>query len=227
MTIILNNTEIKLPSSLHEFTLGQRIEFQRQYGDLLDQMQHSIVEMEDGTEKEIEKVQYHFEKMFRVFAFFTNSTFEAVRDSEMIDQVANIYYEHMAPLFDEDDPKELQTEFSFNNETWVLASPELKHGDTMSFGEVIDSKQRIKDLSEIGASKCDYLLPLCAIYLRKKGEEYQEQFLYEGSERQQLMKTLPMDIALQVGFFLKRSMNTSARTTMSLKRARRREPVSM
>jgi hypothetical protein len=114
-----------------------------------------------------------------------------------------------------------------NNETWVLPATELKHGDAMSFGEIIDSKQRVKDMAEIGLSKVEQLLPLSAIYLRKKEEDYKEEFLYEGSERQELMKSLPMDIAEQVGFFLRRSMNFFMQILMCLRNQKQRSMVSI
>jgi len=59
-----------------------------------------------------------------------------------------------------------------------------------------------------GKSKVEILQYLCAIYLRKAGEEYKEEFLYENSERLNLMLTLPMDIAIHVGFFLSSYQNT-------------------
>jgi len=60
---------------------------------------------------------------------------------------------------------------------------------------------------DLGSGKWESMLRLCAIYLRKKGEEYKEEFLYEDSERLLLMQQLPMNIAMQVGFFLTGTMN--------------------
>jgi len=69
-------------------------------------------------------------------------------------------------------------------------------------------------------------LNLSAIYLRKKGEEYDESFLYEGSDRLELMKQLPMDIALAVGFFLSSSMNLYINHFQSFTPQEQREAVA-
>jgi hypothetical protein len=227
MTIIINDIEIILPSSKSELTLARRIAFEQEHGNLLGKMFESIMAMEEQNEKKIELVTFHFEKMFRTFSFFTGIPLDVIRECEFVDDIANIYYDHLAALVDDQDPNELKREFLFNGHIWILPGIELKHGDKMSFGEVIDSKQRIKDMAEIGMSKAEQLLPLSAIYLRKKGEEYEEDFLYEGSDRLKFMEDLPMDIAEQVGFFLKSLMNSWLRILTSLKSQRQRSMASI
>jgi hypothetical protein len=222
MTIIVNDTEITLPSSKSEFTLGQRIAFEQEHGNLLSKMWKSILEMEDENDRKIEMVTFHFEKMFRVFSFFTAIDLDVVRESDFVDQIADIYYNQLAALVDNDHPKELKRQFSFNDEIWILPEIELKHGDKLGFGEVIDSKQRVKDMEEVEMSRAEQLLPISAIYLRRQGEDYQEEFLYEGSERLNVMQKLPMDIADHVGFFLTSLMITCFRISTYLKSLRQR-----
>jgi|GEM_PF-2120377 len=212
MRVWINEKEVVIPSSLSEITLGQRIAYQEQYGNELDKMAASIIGMEDGVEKELESMHFHFEKMFRTFAFFAGTTVEAIKESKFIDEVASIYHASLAVLFEEEQSLELKTEFVWRNEKWVLATPEIKNGSSMKFGEFIDAKQLIKDMIELGKGKWEYMLPICAIYLRRPGEEYNEEFLYEGSERLELMKSLPMDIVLQIGFFLSGTLNICINT---------------
>jgi hypothetical protein len=202
MKIYINDTEITIPSSKEDITLSQRIAFDREHGNLLGKMMESITAMEDETEKRIEWMEFHSEKMFRVFSFFTNIPVDVLRECDFIEQVAEIYHSTLMPLIEYAEPKEKKNEFSFNNETWVLPGAELKHGDKTSFGEIIDCKQRVCDMAEMEMSLAEMLLPVSAIYLRKKNEEYQEEFLYEGSERLALLEKLPMSIVEQVAFFL-------------------------
>lgn len=215
MRILLNDKEVIVPSSLSEFTIGQRIAFHNEHGRLLDEMLKSIISMEDGPEKELEITQFNFEKMFRTFAFFAGTTAEAIKASKFIDDVANIYYSSLAVLFEEEETMEPQREFVFKGEQWELAPPELSNSSKMKFGEFIDAKQLIKDMVGLGMGKWEYMLPICVIYLRKKGEAYKEEFLFEGSERLKLMEELPMDIAMQVGFFLSSIINFSTNTLRS------------
>jgi hypothetical protein len=201
MIITINDNQVAIPSSKDEFTLGQRIAYDREHGSLLNQMMESITAMEDETEKRIELMEFHFEKMFRVFSFFTGIPVDVLKESDFIEQVAEIYHMVLMPVIDYAEPKESQKEFLFDNDTWILPAAELKHGDKTSFGEIIDCKQRVCDMAEMELPLSEMLLPVSAIYLRKKDEDYQEEFLFEGSERLALMEKLPMSIVEHVAFF--------------------------
>lgn len=209
MKLTVNNQTVNVPSSLSEITLGQRIAFQQEHGDLLDEMLKSITEMEDGPEKELELTTYQFERMFRTMAFFIGCTVEALKECEFLDTIVNTYSISAQLLFEQEKSIECNQEYEFvwNKELWHLHTPELKNGDRMTFGEFIDSKQIIQDMIGLGKNRWECLLPLCAIYLRRVDEVYEEAFLYDDSQRLKLMENLPLDIALQVGFFLSSSLN--------------------
>jgi hypothetical protein len=216
MKILVNDIEVDFPSSLSQITLGQRIDFHQQHGLELDKMAESIRVMEDGPLKELEILGFSFEKMFRTFSFFANVSVDAIKESKFIEDIAQVYYSCLAVLIEDEQDLEAMTEFEFKGELWELQSPEVWNGSKHKFGEFVDAKQIVKDMVELGNGKWEYMLPLCAIYLRKKGEDYKEEFLYPGSERLELMKDLPMDVAMQVGFFLSITMNLFINTLKSL-----------
>jgi hypothetical protein len=224
MTLTLNDQPITLPESL---TLGQRIEFEQLYGGELAMMAKNILEMEDELEKDIELMQFQYEKAIRIFSFFTCVTLEAIRESDFEEQVYANYDRYLAPLFEDSEPETQQTEFTWQGETWVLSKPELKHGSSMQFGEVIDAKQVVKDKIENGAGLWEYMLPVCCIYLRKQGEDYDDMFLYEGSERMELMKSLPVDIAMHVIFFFASSTSSYKITSLYFSHRKRNQPGIM
>ena len=226
MRIVLNDKEVIIPSALSEITLKQRIDFHNQYGRELDEMLTGILKMEDGVEKELEVGHYHFEKMFRTFAFFAGTTPDAIKESKFIDDIAAIYHACLAQLFDDEGQVELKTEFAYKGELWELSAPEIKNGSKMSFGEFVDAKQMVKDMHELGKGKWESMLRLCAIFLRRKGEAFQEEFLFEDSERLKLMEDLPMDIAIQVGFFLTASLNFYLNTSQSFTNQESKEVAS-
>jgi len=215
LRIVINDKEIIFPSSLSEITLGQRINFQKQYGDLLDKMLESCQKMEDPELREIELVMFQMEKMYATFAFFAGCTLEAIKESEFVGRVAQIYSASLHLLFEEEENMELQSEFLWRGEEWELAAPTLSNGSNMSFGELIQSKQLMQDMVALGRNRWDALQSLAAIYFRKKGEAYSDKLVEEGSERLALMLELPMDYALQVGFFLSALMNSSVNILMS------------
>lgn len=207
MRIILNGEEKNLPSSLSEMTLGQKISFMSMHGDLLNEMLESIQKMEDGPAKEMDIMTWHFEKMFRTFSFFTGVSVQVLKDCEFVDTIATMYNASLQAFVEDEIQLEPKEEYFFNDEMWVIAPPELKQDSRMTFGEIVDSKQIMSDYAKLGRGKWEAMLPLCAIYLRKKDEKYEEHFAMEGSERMKLMKDLPLDIAMQVGFFLSSSAN--------------------
>jgi hypothetical protein len=176
MRVIINDKEVVFPSSLSDVTLGQRIDFYNEHGRLLDEMIDSIAKIEDTTDQEIELAEFAFEKMFRIFSFFAGTTVEAVKESEFIDQVAEIYYKSLAPLFEPQTETQLRESFTWNGETWVISKPELIQGSKMSFGEFIDAKQAIQDMEERGAY--EKLLKLCVtLKPNEKRINHDESFL--------------------------------------------------
>lgn len=207
MTIEVNGIPVEFPTTLRDITLKQRIDFQKEHGNLLDDMQKQVLAIEDETERELDKVQLSFEKMYRTVAFFMNATVDAVKETQFIDTIANIYFTSANLLFEEERDLVHQTDFIWNDVEWTISPPLLKNGDKMTFGEMIDAKQMVQDMISLGKNKWECLLPLAAIFLRKKDEKYEESFLYEGSERLKLMESLPMDLALHVAFFLSSSVN--------------------
>ena len=216
MQVQINGEWINFPSSLHEITLGQRLKFHEQYGKQLDEMMKSIIEMPDGDEKDIEVLQFNLEQMYKTFAFFANCTEEAVKENEFIDKIAAIYHTCLSKMFDESESIELESEFEWNGEIWTISHPEIKNGHSMTFGEFLDAKQVVQNMVGLSKNRLECLVPLSAIFFRKKGEAYNQAFLYDDSERQQLMLNLPLDYAMQVGFFLKDALNMYIKASQSL-----------
>lgn len=163
--------------------------------------------MPDGIDKELEITQFHLEQMFKTMSFFTGFSEESLKESEFIDKIAAIYYASVAALHGDEDNFEMQHEFNWNNELWTIAHPELKHGDKMKFGELLDAKQTIQNMADLGKNRWECMMPLAAIFLRRKDEAYEESFLYEGSDRLKMMENLPMNIAMCIGFFLTGSLS--------------------
>ena len=201
MKILINDKEVQLPISHREVTLGQRIDYENQYGKALREQLDAISKIEDEFEKEVELAGYHLQKMYSIFAFFAGTTVEAVKECTYVDQVFSIYNNLLKPLVEDPEVDEQERLFFWNNEIWELPEAELKHGSPMTFGEFIDAKQLIKDHIDMGGNKLEYLPKICAIFLRRQEEAYEESFLFEDSHRLQLMHSLPMDIAAAVSFF--------------------------
>lgn len=226
MRISLNDKTVVVPSSLSEITLKQRIDFQNEHGPALLELIESVNKIENELDRELAIAEFQMEKMYRTFSFFTGVTVNAIKQSQFVDQVANIFFACFNQFLEEDENIEPETEFAWNKELWVISAPELVHGSKMTFGEFIDSKQMVQNMIKLGKNKWECMIPLAAIFLRKQDEPYREEFLYEGSDRLKLMESLPMHIAVQVAFFLNSSLNMYMKTFQSSFQTEQKETIS-
>lgn len=197
-SISINNTTITIPTTLDEFTLGQRIDFHNQYGRQLEEMQASIDSMEDEVEREFELIQFRMEFAFSVFAFFTQIDVEVIRESEFEPDIIAIYSEHLSSLFEEIQDAPVIDVASWLDDLWFFPPVILKNGFVLKTGEYLDAKQMLLNVRNSGGSRWDALHALCTIFFIKAGESYSESFLHEGSDRLQLMLKLPLSLAYQV-----------------------------
>ncbi len=216
MQISINDKLVHIPTSLSEITLGDRIKFYNEYGKQLDEAVNQITAMEEGPLQDLEWTHFNIDIACKTFAFFSGIDLDVVRKAESLTTIMQVYNIVKACLLEEPELEEKRT-FTWKGEVWKIQPPILEANSTITFGEFIDSKQILQDMYELGAGKWDSLLRLCAIYLRKKGEAYEKTFALDNSPRLELMKSLPMDIALQVGFFLTSSMHIYWNTLASLK----------
>lgn len=216
MKLRINDREVTLPSSLAEITLGQRIAFHNEHGKELEEALTGILEMEEGFERSMVEMEFTMQQAIRSFAFFTGADLEAVRESECLSDILAVYHACLRGLLEEEEVVELRGRYTWKGEKWELAPPVLENSSAMTFGEFIDSKNIVQQLNQLGNGRWEALQALCAIYLRKAGEAYDKTFADEGSERYQMMAGLPMDIAIEVAFFLSSSLSIYLNTSASL-----------
>lgn len=207
MQISINDKTINFPSSLSDITLGQRIEFHNEHVTKLDAILKEVLEMPDGFLKDLALQDYHDEFAMHFIAYFSGCSIDAIKEFAAADLVLTLYHTVYADILDEEANVELQSEFLWNDEVWHLQSPHLNQHHPMTFGELIDAKQVLKDLVDDNGSRWDLLLKVCCMFLRKPNESYNENLLEEEGERMKLMRSLPLDIAVAVGFFLTSSIN--------------------
>lgn len=219
MTITIDGTDYRLPATLMDVTLADRIEYDVQYGKELKERLAKISDMKDGIDKDMDFTEYQLDVACKTLSFFGKIPLDIVRNTSVQDVL--IVYESVMKYMSEDTnfaelEFALNHSFEWNEATWVIAPPELKQGSTTTFGEFLDAKQAVKNLWELGQDKWGAMLTLACVYFRKQGEAYHESLSYEGSDRYDLMKTLPLEYALHIGFFLNASISGYMRTFPSL-----------
>jgi hypothetical protein len=231
MKVKINEQEYDIPVSLAAVTLQQRIDFENQYGKDLRKLLAKILEIKNESLKELEFTDYHCKLACQSLSFFGGIPLETVMYNTAIDDVLAVFHATMKSYADDCDfsnkEVELKQEFGWNDELWVVAPPELNPDSKMTFGELITAKQAVQNMMQLGDEKWEALLPLCCIFFRKKDEPFKEEFLNETGERYQLMKSLPLEYALQVAFFLSVCQSSWLNTFLYSRKAEDQEPAEI
>lgn len=183
-----------LPSFI---TIGQAIDFHSQYGSLLEDGLNEINALDEGLEKEFEMMEFEIGTALWMISFLTGESIDGIKETHTINDILNVYHNQIAALFNPE--VEFAQSLDWGNKTWLLPAVELKPGSTVTFGEFIDSKVMSQDVIDGKGSKWEMILYIAVIFMRKESESYSPTFLYEASERINLFKQLPLNIAANAG----------------------------
>lgn len=215
MHLSIEGVEYVFPATLKEVTLGDRIAYDQQYGQELAEKLHGIAEMEEGIEKDLCYAEYYADLACKTVSFFGKVPLDIIQNTR-IDDVFFVYQQGLNELIKEidfnDEAFQLQNEFEWNGSLWTIPGTTLDNTSNYSFGAFLDSKQSIKNAVDFGSGNWEALLLLACVNFRMKDEPYKESMSAEGGERYQLLQTLPMDIALHVGFFFLDFQNSYMKT---------------
>lgn len=212
MQITINNKKYPGPSSLGEITLQMVLDFHNQYGKDIETFQ-----INSDLDDELMQMEIRMDLACKSVAFFFNIPLDIVYKTDL-NQIISIFQNVISPIFEQKQERTLQDQYYFKDFLWTIQSPKMDNQNQMSFIELILGKEITRDLKNFANGKLDVLQRLSAIYLRKtfrgKTEEFQEDWINEDSERLQMMAELPMDIVLDVAFFLQSSMSSFLSTSL-------------
>lgn len=216
MEITYNGKAYHYPASLDEITLQQRIDFDLEYGNELDKVREQISKEENEFLRMDLELEYQMDIAYKSFSFFTGIPIDECKSKMPFSQVVSVYKTSLHLLLEQE--QELETELEFEHfwkdEEWEIVAPEVTPLSNITFNEFLVSKETVRQMSQAALGKWIAMLPLCCIYFRKKGESYNDEFMHEGGDRYELMKSLPLSKALQVGFFLSSSMSMYLNTLL-------------
>lgn len=225
MDVIVNDITYDIPFDLSLITLGKFIEYHDLYGrDLDKQLTELLAKKYEGDEEEIElnrsiDIDIHMDNEgLAWFSFWTDHDLFDIRTHAAIPHMLELY-RVMRFLLKEtmEDVYELPLSFEWQDEQWLIDDFKVNPSSEMDFNEIITAKEAMRQIYKVGKGKWDGLPYLCAIYLRKKDERFQDEFIHEDGERMTLFKELPLIHALQVAFFLSICVSIWSKTLVSLK----------
>jgi hypothetical protein len=225
MKIKYKEREYIFPDSLADITIAQRIQFYELYGKGLDDKVMKIDKIANEFNRQSELSAWHLNSAICQFAFYTGLPLPEVQKDADILSLLDIYHTAMLPLMKEEQKVELIREIEIDGQAWVIDIPELLATSSMTFNEFLHAKEIVRQLEQLGNGKWHSLPYLCAIYLRKPGEAFDELFVTEGSERLLFMQKLPLNIAIGVGFFLTNTVNIYSTTSQYSSPQKQKESI--
>ncbi len=203
------------PVTTAEVTLGQRVAFYEQYGKELDEAATALLSGENEEVNNADETEHVLDAACKTFSFFTEIPLQEVRQNIDVAQVYNIYNTCLHSIMADAEGDKETLLWEWEGDTWNIAPPVLSPMSDMTFNEFLTAKEITRQLQQMGGGRWEGLPYLCAIYLRKEGEEFNEIFVQPDSERLKIMQTLPLNIALAVGFFLSSTMSSYLNTSAS------------
>jgi len=219
MEVIVNDIKHDVPFVLSDITLGKYIEYYDMYGRDLDAQLDAILKkdykkelaekFEEVTETDVElylqmDIDAHVDnEALAWYSFFTGCDLYEVRDKPFIAPVLSQYRVFRFLLKESmEQANAFPFEIEWNDELWAIQNFTVNPASEMTFNEIITSKEVMRQIHSISKGKWDAMPYLCAIFLRKKGEAFSDEFIHEESDRLKAMNDLTMDHAMMVAFFL-------------------------
>lgn len=214
------NKAYQFPTALSDITLQQRIEFDKVHGAAIIELQNQIYKTDDAGKSlpvdEVDELFFNISVANKNFSFFTGIPLSEVEKNIPIETVLNIYHSCFQVLYEQQENITLQEDYLWNDEFWFIEKPQLTYQSSITFNELIVSKQIVKQIHDLGAGQWESMPYLAAIFLKRENEVFDESWLTPDSERVKMMYNLPMDIAISVGFFLAISTSLFQKTSQSL-----------
>jgi hypothetical protein len=206
----INDQITNIPAELADITLGQFVAFWDKHGREFDK-QLAVIEAEkweDPFLKEIAMLELENNEAVAWYSYFTGYDFATIKGAEadiLLSQY-RIIRENLA--FSEMAAYKLPNTIHWKEAEWTIKDWKITPSSDFTFNELLTSKEITRQIYAIGKGKWEALPYLCAVFLRKENESFEDWMVEEGSERLAMMHELSMDYALQVAFFLTSSVVT-------------------
>lgn len=213
MQLTVNNTACEVPYSLMTIKLDDYLRYHDEYGRELNKSLTAILEKKYREDEELDKLvaleEYLDNEALAWNSFWTGfDLFEVRNDPHIVTPIFEAHRKRrhlIKPI--QDESLVFPLKINWKGETWVVNDYKVTGNTQIVFNEIVTSKETIRQIFSIGKDRIDALPYLCGIFFRKKGEKFSDKLVEEGSERMELLKTLPLKYAFQVAFFLTSCVN--------------------
>lgn len=215
MEVKINNRTHEIPFDPASITLDQYIDYYNMYGKDLDDQLLKIQESEWENDEEKDEAYDDLldNEAISWFSYWTKlNLFEAKNTPDIFPILQE--YRVMKKLF-WDAEAEAEKKFSevveWRGFKWYVQDFKINPASKMCATEVVTSKEVMRQIKKFNQGKWIALKYLSIIFFRKENEKFEDEMIYEGSERMKLIGELPVNLAMRVGFFLSSCASTLKR----------------
>lgn len=208
MEILINNNIYNIPFDPLVITLGEYIDYLNLYGKELTKKFENAIKIEDLESRTIVLDNLLDEEAISWFSYWSKVDLLHAKSISGVRELLNLYRGLRYLISINEENCDFSKEITWNGEIWEIQDFKINPASEMSFNEIVTSKEIQSQMHQLGANKFETLLYLSAIFFRKKGEAFKDEFVYENSERLNLMRELPLAYAMNVSLFLIVCANT-------------------
>lgn len=185
------------PHNLSEITLYQWVGYQNKYGQALDDRLAEISAMKSGPDR-LDAILLHDVDLYtQNYAYWTETPLDevvALGISEVIKLQCDAFIQHKRQAL----KLNYFEVFDFAGDKWKV-QPIYRNTGNLTKAEYDMSVDVALIFSDLQDGKHEAMYDLCAMYLRKLEEPYHSDLI---EQRRELMKSLPLNIALTVRKFV-------------------------
>lgn len=219
MQLNINDTTVEVPSDLSDIPLGQFLTYWEQYGRNLDKKLAEIGKRkyDEEFDQTLDLLELETEEAIAWYSFFTGYDFSVIMQQQSDELLTRYRTIRELLRISESENYTLNQDVQWKESVWSIRDWKVTPDSSFTFNELLTSKEASRQIHSLGKGRWEALPYLCAVFFRKKGEHFRNEFVIEGSERLTLMQELPMSYAIQVAFFLSVSVSIYATTFQYLK----------
>lgn len=179
-----------VPKKLSDIPLYKWVAFYNAYGRDLERREKELANTDDNEAL----LHYNVDNALCNYCFYTGKPIELITQDELPD-VLREQYAAFASLTREESELNYTNTFLWADAVWKIQPVITMVGKvTQSEFDIITDIALI--FSDLQDGKHEALYSLCAAYMRKENEPYNNSLLDAEGERMALMKTLPLHMAL-------------------------------
>lgn len=210
MTFEHKGQPFSIPDHLKDISLSQWIGFYNQYGRELDKRYAYIQGMPEGPDRADAYLLYEVDLAIQHYSYYSGVPLLEVMEMSPMDVVVqmNTILIHLKM---EESELDYHVLFDFNNE-WYRIQPVIEVSDKLT-NEQFEKTQSVALIySDLQDGKQEALYNLCAAFLRKENEPFSDSLVDDAGERVELMKSLPLNIALCVEKYIQDTITVYLQT---------------